>query len=60
MPLVSEKEVLDLAKGKDFAVPGFFAFNYEFITIIIEVAEETEKLFSLQHVKRLRCTQRFR
>jgi ketose-bisphosphate aldolase len=40
MPLVSEKEVLDLAKGKDFAVPGFFAFNYEFIKIIIEVAEE--------------------
>ena len=40
MPLVSEKEILSLAKGKDFAVPGFFAFNYEFIKIIIDVAEE--------------------
>ena len=40
MSLVSEKEVLSLAKGKDFAVPGFFAFNYEFIKIIIDVAEE--------------------
>lgn len=75
MPLVSEKEILSLAKGKDFAVPGFFAFNYEFIKIIIDVAEEercpvvlcqgpefikkTEKLFLHKHVRRPQCMQRY-
>ena len=40
MPLLKESEVLEIARKKGFAVPGFFAFNYEFIKEIIEVAEE--------------------
>ena len=40
MPLVKESEILELARKKGFAVPGFFAFNYEFIKEIIDVAEE--------------------
>ena len=40
MPLVSEHEILQHAKQNGYAVPGFFAFNYEFIQAIIEVAEE--------------------
>ena len=40
MPLVKESEILDLAREKGFAVPGFFAFNLEFIKEIIDVAEE--------------------
>lgn len=38
--LVNESEILELARRKGFAVPGFFAFNYEFIKEIIDVAEE--------------------
>lgn len=40
MPLVKEKELLEFAEEKQFAVPGFFAFNFEFIKPMIEVAEE--------------------
>lgn len=40
MPLVRESELLCLAEEKGFAVPGFFAFNMEYIKQIIDVAEE--------------------
>ena len=40
MPLVKEAEILEFARQNGFAVPGFFAFNYEFIKEIIDVAEE--------------------
>lgn len=40
MPLVKEEELLRLAEEKQFAVPGVFAFNLDFIKPIIEVAEE--------------------
>lgn len=40
MPLVKESELLSYAEEKGFAVPGFFAFNMEYIKQIIDVAEE--------------------
>lgn len=40
MSLVRESELLSLAREKGFAVPGFFAFNMEYIQQIIEVAQE--------------------
>ena len=40
MPLVKEKDLLNFAEENHFAVPGFFAFNLDFIKPIIEVAEE--------------------
>lgn len=40
MSLVKESELLRFAEEKGFAVPGFFAFNMEYIKQIIEVAEE--------------------
>ena len=40
MSLVRESELLRFAEEKGFAVPGFFAFNMEYIKQIIEVAEE--------------------
>ena len=40
MPLVRESELLSYAEEKGFAVPGFFAFNMEYIKQIIDVAEE--------------------
>lgn len=42
MPLVKEKDLLAFAEEKHFAVPGFFAFNLDFIKPIIEVAEEEQ------------------
>lgn len=40
MSLVRESDLLRFAEEKGFAVPGFFAFNMEYIKHIIEVAEE--------------------
>lgn len=40
MSLVRESDLLRFAEEKGFAVPGFFAFNMEYIKQIIEVAEE--------------------
>ena len=40
MPLVKEKDLLNFAEENHFDVPGFFAFNLDFIKPIIEVAEE--------------------
>ena len=40
MPLCSEYEILKHAQAYNYAVPGLFAFNYEFIKIIMDVAEE--------------------
>lgn len=40
MPLVKEKELLDLAEQRKFAIPGFFPLNMDFLKIIIEVCEE--------------------
>lgn len=40
MPLVRESDLLCFAEEKGFAVPGFFAFNMEYIKQIIDVAEE--------------------
>lgn len=42
MPLVKEKQLLEFAEEKQFAVPGVFAFNLDFIKPIIEVAEEEQ------------------
>lgn len=40
MPLVAEKDLLSLASKKNFAVPGFFPLNMDFLKIIIDVCEE--------------------
>lgn len=40
MPLVKENQLLEFAEERQFAVPGVFAFNLDFIKPIIEVAEE--------------------
>jgi len=40
MPLVSERYLLSLAEEKNFAVPGFFPFNLDFLRVIMEVCEE--------------------
>lgn len=40
MPLVKESDLLSFAEEKGFAIPGFFAFNMEYIKEIIDVAEE--------------------
>ena len=42
MPLVKEKQLLEFAEERKFAVPGVFAFNLDFIKPIIEVAEEEQ------------------
>ena len=40
MPLVKESDILRHAIEHHYAVPGLFAFNYEFIKVIIDVCEE--------------------
>lgn len=42
MPLVKENQLLEFAEERQFAVPGVFAFNLDFIKPIIEVAEEEQ------------------
>ncbi|MDD2522429.1 MAG: class II fructose-bisphosphate aldolase [Anaerolineaceae bacterium] len=40
MPLVSERELLDDARARGYAIPGLFPFDMDTIKIIIDAAEE--------------------
>lgn len=42
MSLVSEKELLDDARARSYAVPGLFPFDMDFIKTIIDAAEEVQ------------------
>ena len=39
MPLVSEKELLDDARARGYAIPGLFPFDMDTIKTIIDAAE---------------------